>query len=112
MAVDYKPLNRNQEFTTGQKAALKKVFAAMYEMCINSDASYCTRKFFHRALAAHFSGLEYDDLFALYEFLRDRMEALDNTTMPDSVVSTFRMNTAQKKIIRVMATAVAVDIST
>lgn len=112
MAVDYKPLNRNQEFTTAQKAALKKVFAAMYQMCINSDVSYCTRKFVHRALAAHFSGLVYDDIFVLYDYILENMLALDNSNTSETVVGTFRMSSEQKKIIRVMADAVLVDIST
>jgi hypothetical protein len=105
MAVDYKPLNRQQDFTVQQKASLKKIFQAA-EAAAAGSSSAVSRELVHRYLANHWDGDARHDIQALMAAIRAAVDATNNAYDIDSVISAFRMEGNKKKVLRVMANAV------
>ena len=106
MAVDFKPLNRQQDFTVQQKEALKKVFTFAENAATGSDSTIVSRTKCHLALAGHFSGDDKHDIQALMKEIRDAIDATDNARDIDSVLGAFRMGGNKRRVIRVMANEV------
>lgn len=110
MAVDYKPLNRQQDFTVQQKEALKKVFQFGEAAAVGEDSTLASRKLIHLALAGWFSGDEKHDIQALFKEIRSAIDEPDNTRDITSVVGSFRMGGNKRRVLRTMADAVIAQI--
>lgn len=110
MAVNYKPLNRQQDWTVQQKAALKKIFQAAEAAAVGGDSSLVNRTLVHTYLAGHFSGDDHHDIQALMKAIRDASDAADNARNIDSVVGSFRMNGNRKRVLRIMSNDVIAQI--
>lgn len=105
MAVDYKPLNRQQDFTVDQKKSLKKIFQAAELAAVGSSA-LISRTIVHTALAGYWDGDAKHDIQALMKEIRSAIDATDNARNIDSVVGSFRMGGNKRRVIRTMADAV------
>lgn len=111
MAVDYKPLNRQQDFSVDQKKSLKKVFqAAEASALVDPASSTITRTDVHTILAGYWDGDARHDIQALMKEIRSAISATDNARNIDSVVGAFRMTGNKKRVIRTMANAVIAQI--
>jgi len=111
MAVDYKPLNRNQEFTTPQKAALKKIFQAAESAAIGGASTLVSRKLVHLALSGHFPENDKRSLQVLMAEIRSASDAADNSRDIDSLMGGgFSMEGAKRLIIKTMADATIAQI--
>ena len=110
MAVDYKPLNRQQDFTVQQKAALKKVFVAGEAAATGGDSTLVSRKLIHLAMGGWFDGDAKHDVQALFKEIRSASDAADNARDIDSVLGAFRMGGNKRRVIRTMADAVIAQI--
>jgi len=110
MAVDYKPLNRNQEFSTPQKAALKKIFGFAEAAATGGDSTIVSRKKVHLALSGHFSANDRADIQALMKEIRDASDDADNARDLSSVFGAWRMEGAKRLVIKTMANAVVAQI--
>ena len=110
MAVDYKPLNRNQEFSTAQKAALKKIFGFAEAAATGSDSSLISNQIVHTTLAGYFSANADRDIKALCKAFRAAVDAQDNAYDLDSVFGAMCMETRSKRTIKTMANAVIAQV--
>ena len=111
MAVDYKPLNRNQEFTTPQKAALKKVFGLAETAANPSTSATISRKIIHTALSGYFPYTEKKSLTRVFAELRDAIDDDDAARDMTTVVGSTSFASDKRKIIRTMTEAVVALIS-
>jgi len=103
MAVDYAPLNRNQEFTTPQKAALKKAFG-FAEVAAVGASTAVSRKKVHLALSGHFPENDKRALQVLFAEIRSAVDATDNARDINSLMSgAFSIEGAKRKVIKTMA---------
>ena len=111
MAVDYAPLNRNQEFTTPQKAALKKVFG-FAETAATGASTVVSRKKVHLALSGHFPENDKRSLQVLFAEIRSAIDATDNARSIDSLMGGgFSMEGAKRLVIKTMADAAIAQIT-
>ena len=111
MAVDYKPLNRNQEFSTPQKAALKKIFGFAEVAAAAAPAiTAITRTIIHTAMSGHFSANMDRDVRQLFKHFRVEIAAQNSTADLDSVFGGMCMEGTQRRILKTMAEAVVADI--
>lgn len=110
MAVSFASMNRQQDWTVQQKAALKKIFLAAESAATGGDSSLVNRTLVHTYLAGHFSGDDHHDIQALMKEIRDASDAADNARNIDSVVGSFRMTGNRKRVIKQMANAVIAQI--
>jgi hypothetical protein len=101
--VDYKPLNRRDDWTVQQKASIKKIFLAAESAATKGDSTLVSRTFVHNALAGNFDGDHRHDIQALMKEVRAAINNVDNTRSIDSVVGSFRMGGHQRRVLRVMA---------
>ena len=111
MAVDYKPLNRNQEFSTPQKAALKKVFGLAETAADPSTSATISRKVVHLALSGHFPANDKQAIQALFKELRSAIDADDSSRDLAQVFSAWTMEGAKRLVIKNMANSVVAMIS-
>jgi len=110
MAVDFKPLNRNEDFSVDQKAALKKVFTAGQAAATGGDSTLASAKIVHTALAGFFSGDDKHDIMALFRHIRKASDAANSSYDITSVIGGFHMNGSCRKVIKTMANAVIAQI--
>lgn len=111
MAVDYKPLNRQQDFSVAQKAALKKVFlAAEASALVAPSSTTISRSQVHTILAGYFDGDAQHDIQALMKEIRDAITDTDAARDITSVVGAWRMGGNRKRVIKAMANAVIAQI--
>ena len=110
MAVDFKALNRQQDFTVQQKAALKKVFQAGEAAAVGGDSTLAGRTLIHLAMGGWFSGDDKHDIQALFKEIRSASDAADSSRDIDSVLGAFRMGGNKRRVIRTMADAVIAQI--
>lgn len=112
MAIDFRPLNRHQEFSTPQKAALKKVFTLLEQAAVNSNINLCTPTMVHLAMGGKFSAADEADIKALCKFIREATVALDPTRDVSHVLGAFRMEGTKKKVIKTIGQYIATQVST
>jgi hypothetical protein len=111
MAVDYKPLNRNQEFSTPQKAAIKKIFGfAEVAAAAAPDASAISRTIVHTVMSGHFSANADRDIRALFKEFRSAIAAQDSSRDLDSTFGGMCMEGTQRRLLKTMANAVVAQI--
>ena len=111
MSVDYSPLNRNQEFTTPQKTALKKVFGFAESAATGGDSTIVSRKKVHLALSGHFPENDKRALQVLMAEIRDASDDADNARSIDSLMGgAFSMEGAKRLVIKTMADAAIAQI--
>jgi hypothetical protein len=111
MAVDYKPLNRNQEFSTPQKAALKKIFGyAETAAAAAPSAAAISRTIIHTVMSGHFSANMDRDIRALFKEFRSAIAAQDSSRNLDTVFGGMCMEGTQRRLIKTMANAVIAQI--
>lgn len=103
MAVDYKRLNRQQDWNVQQKAALKKVFQAFESAATGSDSALCSRTIIHNAMSGHFDGDFKHDVQQLGEAFRTAVDAQDNAASIVGVMSSFRAGGNKRRVLRLMA---------
>lgn len=112
MAVDYKPLNRHQEFSTPQKAALKKIFGFAEAAALAApSAAAISRTIIHTAMSGHFSANADRDVRALFKEFRSAVEARDNARNLNTVFGGMCMEGSKKRVLKTMANAVIADIA-
>ena len=110
MAVDYKPLNRQQDWNVQQKAALKKIFEAGESAATGGDSTLVSRKLIHLAMGGWFDGDTKHDIQALFKEIRDASDDADNARDLTAVVGAMRFGGNKKRVIRIMADAVVAQI--
>lgn len=110
MAVSYVSLNRNQEFSTPQKAAIKKIFGLAEAAATGSDSTLVSRTLVHLALGGHFSPNAVRDIKALMREIQSAVDAQDNARDLNSTFGVMCMETRQRKILKTMANAVIAQV--
>lgn len=110
MAVDFKPLNRNESFSVAQKAALRKVFTAGQAAATGGNSALVSQKIVHNALAGYFSEDDKQDLVKLFRYIRAASDAADNAFDITTIVSSFHMNGHKRKVIKALGDAVIAQI--
>jgi hypothetical protein len=110
MAVNYAQLNRHQEWSTPQKASLKKVFTAAEAAATGGDSTLVSALIVHRAMGGRFSAQEYADIRRLMQEIRDASDAADNARDISTVMGAFSLEGSKREILRTMANAVIAQI--
>jgi len=104
MAVDYKPLRRNQEWGTDAKRAISKLFGLAEDAADPSTSSEISRKIVHKTLAGKVSAGEQQAFQTLFAGLRTAMDNDDTTYDIKTHVTSCRWDSARRtKIIKDMA---------
>lgn len=112
MALDFKPLNRQQDYTVQQKAAIKKLFTAACEFATSADAAsgkIISRSGVHTVMAGDFSGDEKHDMQRVFKWVRLKItnENAPNIDGMDEAFMGYRSTGNKKKVIRELAQYVA-----
>jgi hypothetical protein len=112
MAVNYKPLNRNQEWGTDAKSAIRRLFGLAETAAAPSTSATISRKVVNRTLAGKVSAKEEQAFRTLFGGLRDAMDA-DNTSydITPHVTNAAFSSARRTKIIKNMANEVIAMIS-
>jgi len=112
MAVDYKPLNRHQEFSTPQKAALKKIFGLAEAGAASGTGATggFTRTIVHTALSGHFSANADRDIKALFKRFREEIGDQNSSADLSSTFGAMCFESTKKKVLKTMAETVIADI--
>lgn len=112
MAVDYKPLRRNQEWGTDAKRAISRLFALAETAADPSTSATISREVVHRTLAGKVSANEEQAFRSLFEGLRTAIDA-DNTSydLQPHVTNCAFDSARRTKIIKTMAQSVVSMIS-
>jgi hypothetical protein len=111
MAVNYKPLNRNQEWSSDEKKVLRKLFGLAEAAADPSTSATISRLVVHKTLAGKLDANEEQDIRTLFDGLRTAIDADDTGYDIVQHSTAFRMNGPKKKIIKTMAEAVVAMIS-
>lgn len=111
MALDYKPLNRLQQFTLDQKKALRKLFGLAWTASDPSTPATISRTVIQKACSGHFSANERRDIDALFKELRSAIDADDNARDLESVFGAFCMDGYKRRALKTMADAVVANIA-
>ena len=112
MAVNYKPLNRNQEWSSDQKNVLRKLFGSAEIAADPSTSALISREIVNRTLGGKLSANEEQAIRSLFIGLRDAIDN-DNTSydlQPHVTNSPFD-SARRTKIIKNMAQSVVDMIS-
>jgi len=112
MAVNYKPLNRNQEWGTDAKAAIRRLFGLAEVAADPSTSATISRTVVNRTLAGKVSANEAQAFRTLFAGLRTAIDA-DNTSydINDHVTNCPFDSARRTKIIKNMAQSVVDMIS-
>jgi hypothetical protein len=112
MAVNYKPLNRNQEWGTEAKAVLRKLFGLAEVAADPSTSATISRKVINRTIAGKLSASEEQCIRTLFGGLREAMDDDDTAYDITPHVTNNGMDSARRtKIIKNMAQSVVDMIS-
>jgi hypothetical protein len=114
MAVNYKPLNRNQEWSTDAKAAIRRLFGlAEVAAAATTDSSKVSRTIVNRTLAGKVSAADEQAFRSLFIGLRAAMDAANTSYDIQPHVTNAAFESARKtKIIKGMAQSVVTMIGT
>jgi hypothetical protein len=105
MAVDYKPLNRQQDWSSDEKMVLRRVFA-LAELAAVGASSIISRTVLHNTIAGKLDAGEEQDLRALFSGIRDAIDATDNAYDVVQHTTAFTMTGNKRRVIKTMAEAV------
>ena len=112
MAVDYKPLRRNQEWGTEAKRAIAKLFGLAEAAAAPSTSSEISRTIVNRTLAGKVSANEEQAFRSLFEGLRQAMDDDDTAYDLQPHVTNCAWDSSRRtKIIKNMAQSVVDMIS-
>ena len=111
MAVDYKPLNRNQTWSTPEKEALRGVFALAETAAAPSDSSVISRTAIQRKVGGRLNATEQHGIRTLFAGLRDAMDTDDTGYVIKTHIGSTHWSGQKHKIITDMAQAVVDQIS-
>lgn len=112
MAVNYKPLNRNQEWGTDAKRAIARLFGLAETAAAPSTSATISRSVVNRTLAGKVGADEEQSFRSLFEGLRNAMDA-DNASydITPHVTNCAFGSARRTKIIKNMANEVVAMIS-
>ena len=112
MAVNYKPLNRNQEWGTDAKRAIARLFGLAETAADPSDSSVISRDVVNRTLAGKLGAEEEQAMRSLFIGLRSAIDADDTSydITPHFTSNSFS-SARRTKIIKNMAQSVVDMIS-
>lgn len=111
MAVNYKPLNRDNSFTEDEKIVLRRLFGLAEVAANPSTSSTISRSVVNRTLAGKIGADAQQDLRSLFAGLRTAIDA-DNTAYDlQPHFSADRWTGNKRKIVKAMAQAVVDMIS-
>lgn len=111
MAVDYKPLYQEQEWSTDEKRALARVFALAEVAAAPSVSSTISRAVIHKELGGKLAADERHDLFQVFQGLRAAIDADNASYDIDPHFSAHRWNGNKERVIRAMANSVIAMVS-
>lgn len=112
MAVNYKPLNRNQEWSTDAKSAIRRLFGLAETAADPSTSSIISREVVNRTLAGKVSAKEEQAFRSLFEGLRTAIDNDDTSYDIQPHVTNSPWDSARRtKIIKNMAQSVVDMIS-
>lgn len=104
MAVNYKPLNRNQEWGTDAKHAIRRLFGLAEAAAAPSTSSEISRTIVNRTLAGKVSAAEEQSFRSLFEGLREAMDNDDTSyDITPHVTNCAFSSSRRTKIIKGMA---------
>ena len=111
MAVNYKPLNRNQEWTEDQKIVYRRLFGLAEVAADPSTPATISRSVVNRTLAGKVSASEMQDLRSLFIGLRTAIDDDDTAydLQPHFAADSWTGN--KRKIVKAMAQSVVDMIS-
>jgi len=111
MAVDYKELYREQEWSTDEKRALARVFALAEVAAAPSVSATISEKVVHKELGGKLAADETHDLQKVFEGLRAAIDA-DNASYDIAPhFRAHRWNGNKERVVRAMANAVIAQVS-
>ena len=112
MAVNYKPLNRNQEWGTDAKHVIRKLFGLAETAAAPSVSATISREVVHRTLAGKVSANEEQAFRSLFAGLREAMDDDDTAYDLTPHLTNCAFDSARRtKIIKNMAQSVVDMIS-
>ena len=112
MAVNYKPLNRNQEWGTDAKSAIRRLFGLAETAAAPSDSTVISRSVINRTLAGKVGADEEQAFRSLFDGLRTAMDNDDTAYDIQPHVTNNPFGSARRtKIIKNMAQSVVDMIS-
>lgn len=104
-ANDYKPLNRNNEWNTAQKAAIKKAFVSAETAAAAGDHTWKTtvRTAMSQILDPHLSTGEAHGIKRLLDGIASAIIAANSSYDVVQHVTGFEMNSSKRKVIKALA---------
>ena len=111
MAVNFKPLNRNQTWTEDQKIVYRRLFKLAFAAADPSTSSEISRSIVNRTLAGKLDAGEEQDVRTLFAGLRVAIDA-DNTSYDlQAHFGADRYTGNKRRIVKAMAQTVVDAIS-
>jgi hypothetical protein len=109
MALNFKPLNREGNWTVAQKKSLKKLFELAESAATGSDSSIISDTVVHTTLSGYFDSEERHAVGRLMNGIRSAIDATDNAYDVKLHLSGHGGGN-QKRVVKALADAVIVQI--
>jgi len=110
MAINHKPLRRCQEWSTDEKRVLSKLFDLAFTAATGAS-TIISREVVNRTIAGKLDAGSEQDIRALFEVLRTRIDDTDTTPALGPHFGASRWTGNKKRIIKGMAETVIAAIT-